>query len=82
MTTATAAGGHAPLIRIEKGQVSAEELAALTIALLTRVTSTQADRAATAPRIRPAACWRRHPHATAFPVPHSWQTSGGGAARS
>ncbi|MFD4528565.1 acyl-CoA carboxylase epsilon subunit [Streptomyces sp. NPDC058470] len=58
-----------PGIRIEKGETTDEELAALTVLLLTRSTpTTSTDPDPDSPHSSP---WRPDP----FHAPHSWQTS-------
>ncbi|MGW4568536.1 acyl-CoA carboxylase subunit epsilon [Streptomyces sp. NPDC004561] len=57
-----------PPIRVEKGEATDEELAALTVLLLSR--GALAD-AGAEPSTPGTTCWRPH----AFHAPHSWQRS-------
>jgi hypothetical protein len=65
---ATDSGPH--LVRVEKGQANAEELAAVTALLLTRAAQRGA---APADPARSTAPWRRLERARGFQAPHSWQ---------
>ncbi|MBQ1100512.1 MULTISPECIES: acyl-CoA carboxylase epsilon subunit [unclassified Streptomyces] len=56
-----------PPIRIEKGQATDEELAALAALLLSRATRADVDAQASTPG---TTSWRPRP----FHPPHSWQT--------
>ncbi|MFF4982482.1 acyl-CoA carboxylase epsilon subunit [Streptomyces sp. NPDC001046] len=58
-----------PPIRIEKGNATHEELAALTTLLLTRATHAGLDTQASTPTPH-TTTWHPHP----FHPPHSWQT--------
>ncbi|MEV0278715.1 acyl-CoA carboxylase subunit epsilon [Streptomyces sp. NPDC050610] len=61
------------VVRVEKGQADAEELAAVTAVLLARAAATQ-DRATNLPRPRrTTAGWRRLERTPGFRAPHSWQ---------
>ncbi|CAK7280234.1 MULTISPECIES: acyl-CoA carboxylase epsilon subunit [Streptomyces] len=55
-----------PPIRVERGQATAEELAALTVLLLTRAARPAPGAEPTSPG---TTSWRPHP----FHAPHSWQ---------
>ncbi|MGN5380606.1 hypothetical protein BIV25_22325 [Streptomyces sp. MUSC 14] len=57
-----------PPIRVERGQATAEELAALTVLLLSRSAQTAPD---AAPATDGGTSWRPH----AYHAPHSWQRS-------
>ncbi|MET8685638.1 acyl-CoA carboxylase subunit epsilon [Streptomyces sp. NPDC004732] len=58
------------LLRIERGQASDEELAALAVTLF----SLAAGRPPGGPDAgRPAAAWRPPEHARAYRAPHSWR---------
>ena len=63
------------LVRVEKGEASEEELAAVTALLLARAAASA--RHAQIPAARPAgsgkAGWRRLERARGFRAPHSWQ---------
>jgi hypothetical protein len=59
------------LVRVEKGQASDEELAAVTALLLARAArGPEPDGGGPA---RSAAPWRRLERAVAYRAPHSWQ---------
>ncbi|WP_369172138.1 acyl-CoA carboxylase subunit epsilon [Streptomyces sp. R28] len=68
------AGAAAAELRVERGQASAEEIAALTAVLLARA-ATQPDSAAAHCPDSPAG-WRRLERTPGFRAPHSWQESG------
>lgn len=60
------------LVRVEKGQASPEELAAVTALLVAR--AAQREPGHTAPRTRHTrAGWRRLERTPGFRAPHSWQ---------
>lgn len=59
------------LVRVEKGQVAPEELAAITAILLARAAAGGAD--APAAPSRSVAGWRRLERTPGFRAPHSWQ---------
>lgn len=61
------------LVRVEKGQASDEELAAVTALLLARAARRPA--AAGGPA-RSTAAWRRLERARPYRAPHSWQQTG------
>ncbi|MET7501760.1 acyl-CoA carboxylase subunit epsilon [Streptomyces microflavus] len=68
-------GGAGPaLLRIEKGDPDPAELAAVTTALLTRLTAEppQAEE-----EDRPCASWRRLERAPGFQGPRTWQNQSG-----
>ncbi|MFF4402730.1 acyl-CoA carboxylase epsilon subunit [Streptomyces sp. NPDC001480] len=58
-------------VRVERGQASEEELAALAIVLLTRYSHGRTNSRGTAPAGTPR--WRNGPQA--YRAPHSWRTS-------
>jgi hypothetical protein len=62
---------HASLLRVEKGQADAEELAAITAVLMARASS--ADTVLPVGRGRSVAGWRRLERTPGFRAPHSWQ---------
>ncbi|WP_052847940.1 acyl-CoA carboxylase subunit epsilon [Streptomyces avicenniae] len=62
--------GDPRLVKVEKGQASAEELAAVTALLISR--AAQGPVAPTV-RVRSSAGWRRLERSTGFRAPHSWQ---------
>ncbi|GAB2747780.1 acyl-CoA carboxylase epsilon subunit [Kitasatospora kifunensis] len=66
MTTATE-----PIVRVTRGSLSDEELAALTAVLLARAAATQ-QAAALAP-VEPIARWHRVERRPAYYSPVSWQ---------
>ncbi len=68
------AGAVAAGFRVEKGQASAEEIAALTAVLLARAAA-RPDSAA-AHRRGSTAGWRRLERTPGFRAAHSWQGSG------
>jgi hypothetical protein len=62
------------LVRVEKGQASEEELAAVTALLLARAAATARHGQIPAPRARTTkAGWRRLERASGFRTPRSWQ---------
>ncbi|MFI8854212.1 acyl-CoA carboxylase epsilon subunit [Streptomyces sp. 891-h] len=64
------------VVRVEKGQANAEELAAVTALLLARAAATTraGETRTTARRGRPTkAGWRRLERQHGFRAPHSWQ---------
>ncbi|MFE2721456.1 acyl-CoA carboxylase epsilon subunit [Kitasatospora sp. NPDC059327] len=61
-----------PLVRIVRGSLDAEELAALTAVLLARAAAAQQAAAAAAP-IEPIANWQRLERRPAYYSPVSWQ---------
>ncbi|MCT2592623.1 acyl-CoA carboxylase subunit epsilon [Streptomyces sp. N2-109] len=68
--SAPAAPTTANLVRLERGQADAEELAALTAVLLARA----AAHSRTAPSARQSrAAWRRLERQHGFSTAHSWQ---------
>ncbi|WP_307792549.1 acyl-CoA carboxylase epsilon subunit [Streptomyces verrucosisporus] len=72
-TSATAtATAVADVVRVEKGHVSEEELAAVTALLLARAAAHRTGSAASRPR-RSTAPWRRLERTSGFRAPHSWQ---------
>jgi hypothetical protein len=60
-------------VRVEKGQASDEELAALTAVLLARAAATGQD---TKDYVKPrsVAGWRRLERQSGFAAPHSWRS--------
>ncbi|WP_327412628.1 acyl-CoA carboxylase subunit epsilon [Streptomyces sp. NBC_01233] len=58
------------LLKIEKGNVEPEELAAITAILLARAAATPEETAVPAPR---QAGWRRLERTPGFRAPHSWR---------
>ncbi|WP_128437326.1 acyl-CoA carboxylase epsilon subunit [Streptomyces cyaneus] len=68
------AGAVAAELRVEKGQASAEEIAALTAVLLARAAARPDS--ATAPCADSTAGWRRLERTPGFRAPHSWHESG------
>ncbi|MEV1012098.1 acyl-CoA carboxylase subunit epsilon [Streptomyces sp. NPDC049881] len=62
--------GDPRLVRVEKGQASAEELAAVTALLMSRAARVPAGPAAP---VRSSAGWRRLERSGGFRAPHSWQ---------
>lgn len=73
-TEAAARAEAARLVRVEKGQASEEELAAVTALLLARAAATARHSAIPAARAgRSKAGWRRLERARGFRAPHSWQ---------
>ncbi|MFC4493940.1 acyl-CoA carboxylase epsilon subunit [Streptomyces ovatisporus] len=74
-TEAAVRADAARLVRVEKGQANAEELAAVTALLLARAAATARHSAIPAPREagRSRAGWRRLERARGFRAPHSWQ---------
>ncbi|AUY48424.1 acyl-CoA carboxylase subunit epsilon [Streptomyces sp. CB01881] len=58
-----------PLVRIVRGSLSDEELAALTAVLMARA----ADRQAAAAPVEPIATWQRRERRPAYFSPVSWQ---------
>lgn len=60
------------LVRVEKGEASDEELAAITALLMARAANHPADAADGAGDRNPAA-WRRLERDRAYRAPHSWQ---------
>jgi len=61
-----------PLVRIVRGSLTDEELAALTAVLAARAAVQQAA-AAAAPAVEPIAKWQRLERRTAYYSPVSWQ---------
>lgn len=61
------------LVRVEKGQASPEELAAVTALLLARAGASQTPGHTAAPPHHRKAGWRRLERQRGFPAPHSWQ---------
>ncbi|WP_165987636.1 acyl-CoA carboxylase epsilon subunit [Streptomyces sp. YIM 98790] len=64
------------LVRVEKGEASEEELAAVTALLLARAQAAGGaddDRAAAGRDGRSTAGWRRLERTPGFRAPHSWQ---------
>ncbi|MEV7176412.1 acyl-CoA carboxylase epsilon subunit [Kitasatospora sp. NPDC093679] len=59
-----------PLVRIVRGSLNAEELAALTAVLLARAATAQQ---AAAPTVEPIASWQRLERRPAYYSPVSWQ---------
>ncbi|MFC4030681.1 acyl-CoA carboxylase epsilon subunit [Streptomyces polygonati] len=59
------------LVRVEKGQADAEELAALTAILLARAAAGETP--APSVPVRSTAGWRRLERTPGFRAPHSWQ---------
>lgn len=60
------------VVRVEKGQASEEELAAVTALLLARAAAHRTRTASGRPR-RSTAGWRRLERTSGFRAPHSWQ---------
>ncbi|KUL30621.1 acyl-CoA carboxylase subunit epsilon [Streptomyces regalis] len=67
-------GTEAAQLRVEKGQASAEEIAALTAVLLARAATSPDTAAEHCPDS--TAGWRRLERTLGFRAPHSWQESG------
>jgi hypothetical protein len=61
------------LVRVEKGQASDEELAALTAVLLARAAG-QEQEATAYVKPRSVAGWRRLERQSGFAAPHSWRS--------
>ncbi|MFB6892537.1 acyl-CoA carboxylase subunit epsilon [Kitasatospora sp. NPDC056327] len=61
-----------PLVRIVRGSLSDEELAALTAVLMARAAAAQQAAAAGSP-VEPIANWQRLERRTAYYSPVSWQ---------
>jgi hypothetical protein len=61
------------LVRVEKGQASDEELAAITALLMARAASRPADASDGAEGDRNPAAWRRLERLRAYRAPNSWQ---------
>ncbi|MGP3968521.1 acyl-CoA carboxylase subunit epsilon [Streptomyces sp. 6N223] len=63
------------LVRVEKGQASDEELAAITALLMARAAAHPADASdgRVAVRDRSPAAWRRLERLRAYRAPNSWQ---------
>jgi hypothetical protein len=63
------------LVRVEKGEASDEELAAITALLMARAASRPAETpdGGVAARDRSPAAWRRLERLRAYRAPHSWQ---------
>ncbi|GAA2684740.1 acyl-CoA carboxylase epsilon subunit [Streptomyces aculeolatus] len=61
------------LVRVEKGEASEEELAALTAVLLARAAAPQPTHARRGGHAGSAARWRRLERQHGFRAPHSWQ---------
>ncbi|MDB1088395.1 acyl-CoA carboxylase epsilon subunit [Streptomyces sp. ACA25] len=64
---------HTNLVRVEKGQASNEELAAVTALLLARAGSARHVAAPAPHGRRSPAGWRRLERTPGFRAPHSWQ---------
>ncbi|GAA2464033.1 acyl-CoA carboxylase epsilon subunit [Streptomyces macrosporus] len=60
------------VVRVEKGQASEEELAAVTALLLARAATHTRPAASARPRRTPAP-WRRPERIPTYHAPHSWQ---------
>ncbi|MFF0729938.1 acyl-CoA carboxylase epsilon subunit [Streptomyces sp. NPDC004134] len=58
-------------VKVERGSADAAELAALTVALLSRLRTGDGLSGEYVPH--PAAGWRRWERAAAYRAPHSWQ---------
>ncbi|RKN40720.1 acyl-CoA carboxylase subunit epsilon [Streptomyces hoynatensis] len=67
---ARAAGGDPQLVRVEKGQASVEELAAVTALLVARAARRPEEPGQSA---RSTAVWRRLERSGGYRPPHSWQ---------
>ncbi|MGW1884452.1 acyl-CoA carboxylase subunit epsilon [Streptomyces sp. NPDC001970] len=65
-----------PLVRVERGNPDAEELAALTAVLLTRVAAVGAEPDDVSRRGRASTRWRRPERARGFRGPRTWQGPG------
>ncbi len=75
-STGLTSGAADDVVRVEKGQANAEELAAVTALLLARAAATTRAGQTQAParRGRPTkAGWRRLERQHGFRAPHSWQ---------
>ncbi|NSC24099.1 acyl-CoA carboxylase subunit epsilon [Streptomyces albus subsp. chlorinus] len=77
-SASTGSPGSTPreIVRVEKGQANAEELAAVTALLLARAAATSSadGTRASARHTRPSkAGWRRLERQHGFRAPHSWQ---------
>ncbi|MFF8608916.1 acyl-CoA carboxylase subunit epsilon [Streptomyces sp. NPDC015346] len=68
------------LLRVEKGDPSPEEMAALTAVLLARTLTAGAEPDDLARRQRAAARWRRPERVTGFEGARTWQRTASGAA--
>ncbi|WP_055569883.1 acyl-CoA carboxylase epsilon subunit [Streptomyces atriruber] len=68
-----AAGNRTALLRIERGQASDEELAALAVTLLSLAAGRPPGGPGTGTARRPADAWRPPEHARAYRAPHSWR---------
>ncbi|MFG2822652.1 acyl-CoA carboxylase epsilon subunit [Kitasatospora sp. NPDC048365] len=62
-----------PLVRIVRGSLNDEELAALTAVLAARAAAHQAAAAAATAVVEPIANWQRLERRTAYYSPVSWQ---------
>ncbi|MER6446537.1 hypothetical protein DEJ51_22760 [Streptomyces venezuelae] len=69
--TAGTAGTAGPLLKVVKGDVAPEELAAITAVLLARAATVPAQPSLRALRSR--AGWRRLERTPGFRAPHSWR---------
>lgn len=63
------------LLSVEKGNPSAEELAAVTAVLLVRSAAAGAEPDDVSRRERAVASWRRPERATGFPDPRAWRNN-------
>ncbi|MER5208675.1 acyl-CoA carboxylase epsilon subunit [Streptomyces sp. NPDC002825] len=68
------------LIRVEKGVVNPEELAALSAVLLARLTDAGAAPDGVSARRRDLAGWRRPERASGFDGPRTWRAGARGPA--
>ncbi|GGN74287.1 hypothetical protein GCM10011579_053220 [Streptomyces albiflavescens] len=66
-------GNVSQVIRVEKGSMEPDELAALTAVLLARAAGSDAGRDDAARRPRSSARWSRPERAAMFASPRSWQ---------
>ncbi|MDG4862670.1 acyl-CoA carboxylase subunit epsilon [Streptomyces sp. T-3] len=62
-----------PLLRIERGSATPEELAALTVVLMARLSAARTVEDRPLPHLRPVARWRRADRATGIEGPRGWQ---------
>ncbi|WP_314409116.1 acyl-CoA carboxylase subunit epsilon [Streptomyces sp. DSM 40484] len=69
----TAALGLAGLIRVDRGNPTAEELAAVVTVLLARAAAGSAEDTADSHLVRPSPRWRRFGRGHGYRTAHSWQ---------
>ncbi|MFJ8027583.1 acyl-CoA carboxylase subunit epsilon [Streptomyces sp. NPDC096311] len=73
MTIVIDPAAPSPLVRVERGHVTDDELAALTVVLLSRATAQDAD----APATQGAPRWDRPERHAPYRFPGSWRRSPG-----